>query len=85
MREMMAFRDLMGSRDFWSKSETTHEKAIKGLGFVYVNAELLPGDENFLVSAIDEYAHRKAVLTLHPSDFPDALAQARAALAGAKE
>jgi hypothetical protein len=62
LRELLAFRDLMGSKTFWAKSEEIRNLAVRGFSFVYFNADLQPVDISFFEATLTEYARRETYM-----------------------
>lgn len=63
--EILRLRDLMGSKDFWSKPEDYRDRAIRGITFVYLNADLQDGDIGTFNATLMEYSRRETFSLLH--------------------
>lgn len=66
MEQIMHFRDLMCSADYWQRSESTRDCAVRGIGFVYTNAEILPEDITLFCSTMAEYQRREYYMLVRP-------------------
>lgn len=64
--EVVNFRQLFGSRDFWNKSPEVRGRAIKALYHVYFNLEPKIGNEaaDLIRDTMFEYAKRETMLFL---------------------
>jgi len=74
--ELNRFRQLLGDKTFWNKTEEQREACISGLTFVYLNTvpndnskaspELIQKWATQFDSAITEYARRGTYIMLYP-------------------
>lgn len=72
--ELMRFRQLMGDKSFWAKTQDQKDLAIKGLAFIYFNVEPDNGgpvDATFIQQMADlyqntmnEYARRQTMMDM---------------------
>lgn len=66
-KELNAFRELLGQKTFWDKTDEEKDGAIKGLTFVYFNTECkTPKEEDQIqasfTAAIESYNSRSVYM-----------------------
>jgi len=61
-RETLNFRDLMGSKSFWAKTDEERDRAVRGYGFVYTNCPLEQVIITTFCATMQEYTKREGMM-----------------------